>query len=137
MAVQQQVLELVEQVVARLDATLLLITHDLAVVADRCDYIIVMYAGEVMETGTTEEVLERPANPYTAALLACFEQSDEARMPFIPGRTPDMRRPLAGCSFAGRCALTRDVCHQQRPRPVEVAPGHFSNCHFAQESAGA
>lgn len=132
-AVQQQVLALVEQVVARLDATLLLITHDLAVVADSCDQIIVMYAGEVMETGATAQVLERPANPYTAALLACFEQTDEARMPFIPGRTPDMRQPLTGCSFAGRCAMTRDICHQERPQPQEVAPGHFSACHFAQE----
>ncbi len=136
-AVQQQVLALVEQVVARLDATLLLITHDLAVVADSCDQIIVMYAGEVMETGATAQVLERPANPYTAALLACFEQTDEARMPFIPGRTPDMRQPLTGCSFAGRCAMTRDICHQQRPQPLEVAPGHFSACHFAQEVVNA
>ena len=136
-AVQQQVLALVEQVVARLDATLLLITHDLAVVADSCDHIIVMYAGEVMETGSTAQVLARPANPYTAALLACFEQTDGARMPFIPGRTPDMRQPLTGCSFAARCPLARDICRQERPQPLEVAPGHFSACHFAQEVAGA
>ncbi len=136
-AVQQQVLALVEQVVARLDATLLLITHDLAVVADSCDHIVVMYAGEVMETGTTAQVLARPANPYTAALLACFEQTDGERMPFIPGRTPDMRQPLTGCSFAARCPLARDICQQERPPPVEVAPGHFSACHFAQEVVGA
>ena len=135
-AVQQQVLALVEQVVARLDATLLLISHDLAVVADSCDHIIVMYAGEVMETGTTAQVLERPANPYTAALLACFEQGDDLRMPFIPGRTPDMRRPVSGCSFAARCALAQERCHQERPRPVKVAPGHVSACHFAQEGIG-
>lgn len=132
-AVQQQVLALVEQVVARLDATLLLITHDLAVVADSCDHIIVMYAGEVMETGRTEQVLARPANPYTAALLACFEQKDGERMPFIPGRTPDMRQPLTGCSFAARCSMARERCQQERPLPSEVAPGHFSACHFAQE----
>ena len=135
-AVQQQVLALVEQVVAQLDATLLLITHDLAVVAATCDHIIVMYAGEVMETGTTEQVLERPANPYTAALLACFVQTDDARMPFISGRTPDMRQPLTGCSFAARCPMVRERCRQERPLPVEVAPGHFSACHFAQEGIG-
>ena len=133
-AVQQQVLALVEQIVSRLDATLLLITHDLAVVADSCDHIIVMYAGEVMETGRTDQVLERPANPYTAALLACFEQKDDGeRMPFIPGRTPDMRQPLTGCSFAARCSMSRERCHQQRPLLIEVAPGHFSACHFAHE----
>jgi len=136
-AVQQQVLALVERVVAQLDATLLLITHDLAVVADRCDHMVVMYAGEVMETGTTAQVLGRPANPYTAALLACFEQAAGGRMPFIPGRTPDMRRPPSGCSFAARCALARERCRQERPRLQEVAPGHFSSCHFAQELAGA
>ena len=136
-AVQQQVLALVEQVVAQLDATLLLITHDLAVVAATCDHIIVMYAGEVMETGTTEQVLERPANPYTAALLACFEQTDEVRMPFIPGRTPDMRQPLTGCSFAARCPMVRERCRQERPLLTEVEPGHFSSCHFAQEVIGS
>ena len=136
-AVQQQVLALVEQVVAQLGATLLLITHDLAVVADRCDHVIVMYAGEVMETGTSDQVLRRPANPYTAALLACFEDREGERMAFIPGRTPDMRRPIVGCSFAARCRLAREICRQERPRLEEVAPGHFSSCHFAQEVGGS
>lgn len=133
LTIQVQVLELIAEVVERLDATLMLISHDLAVVGALCDHVVVMYAGEVMESGTTAQVLEKPANPYTAGLLACFAEAGGGDMPSIPGRAPDMRRTMAGCGFAERCAHARETCRQNPAPVVEVAAGHRSRCHFAGE----
>lgn len=133
LTIQVQVLDLIAQAVERLDATLMLISHDLAVVGALCDHVVVMYAGQVMESGATAQVLEQPANPYTEGLLACFAEAGGGDMPSIPGRAPDVRRPLPGCGFAERCARAAEPC-RQRPAPVvEVAAGHRSRCHFAGE----
>ncbi|MBK8021231.1 MAG: ABC transporter ATP-binding protein [Chloroflexi bacterium] len=131
--IQSQVLNLIEQVVGELDATLVLITHDIAVVYETCDHVIVMYAGGVMESGTIEQVFGQSANPYTIELLKCFEETDAAEMPFIPGRVPDMRESWEGCSFAPRCPFAGDICRQQAPPLIELEPEHLSACHFARE----
>ena len=131
LTIQVQVLDLIAAVVERLDATLMLISHDLAVVGALCDHVVVMYAGEVMESGTTTQVLEESANPYTEGLLACFAEAEGGDMPSIPGRAPDMRRPIPGCGFAERCARAEELCRQQPAPVVEVASGHLSRCHFA------
>jgi oligopeptide/dipeptide ABC transporter ATP-binding protein len=91
-----------------------------------------MYAGSVMESGTTEDVLERPAHPYTRLLLACVAEGEGRDMPFIPGRVPDLREEWPGCSFAGRCPRAEAICSAVRPPVVDVASGHLSACHFAQ-----
>lgn len=132
-SIQTQVLDLIEQIVGELGATLVLITHDIAVVYAMCDHVIVMYAGGVMESGTKEQVLGKSANPYTIELLKCFEETNAEEMPFIPGRVPDMRQWWQGCSFAPRCSLAADICHQQPPPMIEVEPGHIAACHFARE----
>jgi len=129
--IQQQVLDLIAGVVSDLSATLLLITHDIGLVPRVCDRIVVMYAGSVMEAGTAAEVLSRPANPYTALLIACFAEGDGGEMPAIPGRVPDLRSEWRGCSFAPRCPRAGAVCHATRPAPREVAPDHVSACHFS------
>lgn len=134
--IQTQVLDLIEQVVGELDATLILITHDIAVVYAICDHVIVMYAGGVMESGTIEQVLGKSANPYTIELLKCFEETDADQMPFIPGRVPDMRELWQGCCFAVRCPFAADICRHQAPPLVELEPGHVSACHFAREVQG-
>ncbi|MCC6612310.1 MAG: ABC transporter ATP-binding protein [Anaerolineae bacterium] len=131
--IQTQVLDLIERVVAELDATLMLITHDIAVVYATCDRVIVMYAGKVMESGTLDQVFGRSANPYTIELLKCFEETGVDQMPFIPGRVPDMRDTWPGCSFAVRCLFAKEVCHQQEPPVIELEPDHLSACHFARE----
>ena len=131
--IQTQVLELIEQVVGQLQATLVLITHDIAVVYATCDHVIVMYAGGVMESGTVEQVLGASANPYTIELLKCFEETDAEEMPFVRGRVPDMRERWQGCSFAARCPFAADICRQKAPPLIELEPGHVSACHFARE----
>jgi len=130
--IQVQVLDLIQDVVEQLDATLMLISHDIALVSSVCTHVIVMYAGKVMETGTVEQVLNAPANPYTLGLLRCFADSEASEMPFIPGRVPDLRQVWAGCGFAERCPRATALCHQTPPPVVEVEPGHVSACHFSQ-----
>jgi len=129
--IQVQVLDLIQDVVDQLDATLVLISHDIALVSTICDHVVVMYAGKVMESGTVEQVLRAPANPYTIGLLRCFTQMEGENMPFIPGRVPDLRQSWQGCGFASRCPRATALCHQERPPVVEVEPGHFSTCHFS------
>lgn len=129
--IQVQVLDLIQEVVEKLDATLVLISHDIGLVSAICDRVIVMYAGTVMETGTANEVLERPANPYTIRLLECFTDTSGDEMPYIPGRAPDPREQWHGCSFADRCPRVQPICRQEAPAIREVEPGHFSACHFS------
>ena len=112
---QQQVLDLViEQVKAR-GASLLLITHDIAIARQTCEQIAVMYAGRVMESGPTEEVTAAAANPYTAALLKAFVTVDRGRMYAIPGTVPTLSGPLAECPFADRCEMVGPECREGVP----------------------
>ena len=131
--IQRQVLELIQRVVADLKATLLLISHDMAVVSAVCDRVVVMYAGVVMETGTVAQVLEAPANPYSRELMKCFRQAGDDQMPYIPGRVPDLREPGQGCSFAPRCPRAEAICSREDARTFEIGSGHFSRCHFGGE----
>jgi peptide/nickel transport system ATP-binding protein/oligopeptide transport system ATP-binding protein len=129
--IQVQVLDLIQEVVEKLNATLMLISHDIGLVSVICDRVIVMYAGTVMETGTASQVLEHPANPYTIRLLECFTGTDGEEMPFIPGRVPDLREQWQGCSFARRCPRAQDICWREAPTVRQVEPGHHSACHFS------
>jgi oligopeptide/dipeptide ABC transporter ATP-binding protein len=129
--IQVQVLDLIQDVVEQLDATLILISHDIALVSNLCTHVIVMYAGKVMETGTVAQVLNTPANPYTTGLLRCFADTKGSEMPSIPGRVPDLRLTWMGCGFAERCPRATALCHQTPPPAVEIEPGHFSTCHIS------
>jgi oligopeptide/dipeptide ABC transporter ATP-binding protein len=84
-----------------------------------------------MESGTVDQVLNKPANPYTILLLECFINTESEEMPFIPGRVPDLRETWQGCSFAARCPRAQEICRLAPPPVIEVEPGHFSACHFA------
>src|SRR5699024_288531 len=95
---------------------MMLITHDLGVVAETCDRVIVMYAGEVVETGTIYEIFEEPKHPYTRALLRSVPQmDDDERLESIPGSPPDLLSPPEGCPFTSRCAFAMDVCKKRHP----------------------
>jgi oligopeptide/dipeptide ABC transporter ATP-binding protein len=131
LTIQAQVLDLIKEHVQHSAASLILISHDIAVVAEICTDIAVMYAGEVLETGALEDVIAVPLSPYTQALLECFQAKPGDRLPYIAGRVPDLRRDLEGCSFASRCPIVQPLCYRQRPILREVAPGHWVACHFA------
>lgn len=132
--IQAQILELIKDLRRRLGTSVILITHDLGVVAGMTDKIIVMYAGKVFEQAPTTELFARPANPYTRGLLKsvpdpALEQGKELYQ--IPGLPPDVAHLPPGCPFAGRCDRVQEVCRTESPPFVEVAPGHHSLCHFA------
>lgn len=131
LTIQAQVLDLIKEQISRSGASLLLISHDIAVVSETCTDVAVMYAGEVLEAGALEDVFGAPASPYTKALLECFEAGTVERLPYITGRVPDLHREILGCSFAPRCSLAQAVCQQERPGLREVAKGHLVACHFA------
>lgn len=132
--IQAQILELIKDLKSRMGTSVILITHDLGVVAGMTDKIIVMYAGKVFEYATTKELFARPANPYTKGLLRsvpdpAHEQGKELYQ--IPGLPPDVAHLPPGCPFAERCERAEDICSREFPPFVEVAAGHHSLCHFA------
>lgn len=133
--VQERILNLLGDLTATKRAGMLLITHDLAVVADRADRVYVLYAGRVMESGPIRELYEEPANPYTLGLLQSvptLAQVDKALTP-IPGSPPDPSRLPEGCPFEPRCPFAQDRCRSESPALREIRPGRFSACHFAEE----
>ena len=134
--IQAQILELIKDLKKRMGTSVILITHDLGVVAGMTDKIIVMYAGKVFEQAPTRELFATPANPYTKGLLKsvpdpAHEQGKELYQ--IPGLPPDVAHLPPGCPFAERCDRAEDICRREFPPFVEVTAGHHSLCHFANE----
>jgi oligopeptide/dipeptide ABC transporter ATP-binding protein len=119
---------------------ILLVSHDLAVIAGHCDRVIVMYAGMIMESGPVEAVLRQPRNPYTLALLEARPRPGAprgARLETIPGAPPAQHEHNVGCPFAGRCALTAPICRNVTPPEVAFEGTHVSRCHRAGEVGAA
>ncbi|CAN5510435.1 ABC transporter ATP-binding protein [soil metagenome] len=134
--IQAQILELIKDLKARMGTSVILITHDLGVVAGMTDKIIVMYAGKVFEQAPTRELFATPANPYTKGLLKsvpdpAHEQGKELYQ--IPGLPPDVAHLPPGCPFAERCERAEDICRKEFPPFVEINADHHSLCHFANE----
>ncbi len=130
---QAQVLALLEELRRDLGLALLLITHDLGVIAETCDRVAVMYAGKIVESGPTETVFGTPQHPYTQRMLGAFPQvgSERALPPAIPGAPPDPADPPAGCRFHPRCHLAREVCELGVMELRPVGDDHDSACLFA------
>jgi len=130
--VQAQILDLLGALVHDLGVGLLIISHDLSVLSDVCDRVLVMYAGRVVETGTAQEVFTDPLHPYTAALSDAFPRIGDPAARYAPaglaGDPPDPRELPAGCSFAPRCPRAVDRCTHAEPPLVEVAPGRPVAC---------
>ena len=137
--IQAQVLELLRTTQRPAGAATLLITHDLGVVAELADRVVVMYAGRVIEQAGVGAIFAGPRHPYTLGLLTSVPrvdvEDDELRP--IPGSPPDMLAAPAGCAFHPRCPLVAQRCRDQRPPLEEVADGHWTACHFHQELIGA
>jgi oligopeptide transport system ATP-binding protein len=114
---------------------LILITHDLGVVADVADRIAVMYAGRIMERAEVFELYRAPAHPYTKGLLESIPRLDQKgqQLAAIGGLPPNLMRIPPGCEFHPRCRYAQDICRTDRPALREVAPGRESACHFAEE----
>src|SRR5271167_379427 len=132
--VQARILELIDGLRAESRMALLLVSHDLAVIAGHCDRVIVMYAGLIMESGPVDAVLREPRNPYTLALLEARPRPGAPRgerLRTIPGSPPAAPDHRAGCPFAGRCALTLDQCWTTPPPQVAFGANHMSRCHRA------
>jgi peptide/nickel transport system ATP-binding protein len=128
--VQAQILALLERLRRELGLSLMLITHDLSVIAETCDTVMVMYAGKVAEEGPVSRVFTAPRHPYTRKLLASFPNihADRRTLDIIPGSPPDLRNPPPGCRFAPRCRHAMPVCTAAPPPLREVAPGHKVAC---------
>ena len=137
--VQAQILELLERLRAQLGLSLILITHDLSVIAETCDRVLIMYAGRVAEEGLVAEVFTRPRHPYTQRLLGAIPNLhvDRRALETIPGAPPDLRHPPPGCRFAPRCPVAMDVCTSVVPPEVTLPGGVRVACHhYPQGSDG-
>jgi oligopeptide/dipeptide ABC transporter ATP-binding protein len=130
--VQAQILELFERLRHELGLSLILITHDLSVIAETCDKVLVMYAGKVAEEGLVRTVFTNPRHPYTAKLLGAFPniRADRRTLEVIPGQPPDLREPPPACRFAPRCPMVRDVCREVLPPEVTLPDGVRVACHL-------
>lgn len=138
--IQDQILRQLRELEKEYGTSIIFITHDLGVVAELCDRVIVMYGGLVMEEAEIEDIFEHPSHPYTMGLLASIpdvEQDKDVRLRPIPGSPPDMTNPPKGCPFAPRCPYARRVCAMEMPEFTQVGEGHFSRCFLLAPDAPA
>jgi oligopeptide/dipeptide ABC transporter ATP-binding protein len=127
-----QIIHLLKKLQTDLGCSILFISHHLGVIAELCDYVVVMYAGEVVEEGATRDVFHSPMHPYTAKLLQCDPASITAKtrqLPTIPGDIPDLVTLPQGCIFKNRCELVMGQCDARSPRWTEGQRGHYVSCH--------
>ncbi len=128
--IQAQYLRLLKEIQRETNLAMIFVTHDLGIVAKLCDRVAVMYAGRIVETGTTREIFNRPRHPYTIGLLNCLPTLRSGREPLtaIEGQPPDLAALPPGCSFAPRCPLAEPRCHDERPLLEPLSPGHLVAC---------
>ena len=129
--IQAQILDLMRELKAASGAAIILITHDLGVVAEVCDEVAVMYAGEIVERAPVDELFANPQHPYTVGLLGSIPRLDRraAHLATIEGMVPNMANPPTGCRFAARCPFVgRDAASPRRRRSRWSSPGHASRC---------
>lgn len=133
--IQAQILELIKKLKQETGTSVILITHDLGVVAGMTDHVIVMYAGKIFEQAKTRELFATPGNPYTKGLLRSVPDptAEQGKLYQIPGLPPDVAHLKPGCPFAPRCERVEEICRREFPPFVQLNADHFSLCHFAQE----
>ena len=129
--IQAQIMDLLAEIKEETNTSIILITHDLGVVAFMADRVAVMYAGKVVETGTVEDIFYRSSHPYTQALLKSLPSVDMTkaeRLVSIPGTPPDLIKPPKGCGFGARCTHCMKICHEEQPPVFQVGDGHEASC---------
>lgn len=133
--VQAQILELMNDIRERLHTAILLITHDLGVVAEMCNRVVVMYAGEIVEEASTEVLFDRTAHPYTEGLLNSMPKLDgpKSRLTSIEGNVPSPMEMPTGCRFHPRCSYATEICREAPPQLVEIEVGHKVRCWYAKD----
>ncbi|MER9420623.1 ABC transporter ATP-binding protein [Mesorhizobium sp. M0306] len=137
--IQAQILRLIVDLKERTGTAVMLITHDLGVVAETCQRVIVMYAGRIVEQANVTDLFARPAHPYTHGLMRSVpdpRRGRQRRLPEIPGIVPSLREPIVGCSFAPRCPFAIDICREKTPILRDVSAGHAAACWRAEEVMG-
>ena len=135
--VQAQIIALMADFQKKSNAAILLITHDLGVVAEMCDRVLVMYAGRIVEEASVKQIFRAPKHPYTVGLLESLPQLNAepgGRLKSIPGSPPDLANLPLGCPFQDRCPRVMDICLHDDPSPREAAPGQWTRCHLYPES---
>jgi peptide/nickel transport system ATP-binding protein len=141
--IQAQILNLMTDLKRRVGAAIILITHDLGVVAETAERVMVMYAGRKVEEAPVAELFRSPRHPYTRGLLSAVPKlgsslaAAQTRLAEIPGVVPSLKQRITGCIFASRCAFARDLCRRVAPALEEKAPAHFAACHFAAKATVA
>ncbi len=142
--IQAQILDLMRDLKHRLGSAIMLITHDLGVVAEMAERVIVMYAGRKVEEAPVNEIFARPLHPYTRGLIGAvpklgssLEDGGRGKLAEIPGLVPSLRQRIVGCPFAGRCELVTDLCRQVAPAIELKAEGHLVACHYAERRMAA
>jgi peptide/nickel transport system ATP-binding protein len=142
--IQAQILDLMRDLKTRLGSAIMLITHDLGVVAEMAQRVVVMYAGRKVEEAPVNEIFARPMHPYTRGLLGAMpklgssvDSNERSRLAEIAGLVPNLRKPIVGCAFAGRCYMATDVCRRIAPAIEPKAPQHSVACHYAGEKVAA
>jgi oligopeptide/dipeptide ABC transporter ATP-binding protein len=135
--IQAQYLELLKEVQASAGVAVILVTHDFGIVAANADRVAVMYAGKIVEMGSTLQVFNAPAHPYTRALLSCLPDVELKRQKLVEigGQPPDLARLPPGCAFAPRCPMRQPICDETFPAMVPVESGHVAHCWFAPAAA--
>ncbi len=142
--IQAQILDLMRDLKNRLGSAIMLITHDLGVVAEMCQRVVVMYAGRKVEEGPVEDIFARPLHPYTRGLLgsvprlgSSLVEGGRERLAEIPGLVPSLRQKIIGCPFAGRCPMATELCSRIAPAIETKAPEHLVACHYAERRMAA
>ena len=142
--IQAQILDLMRDLKKRLGSAIMLITHDLGVVAEMCQRVVVMYAGRKVEEGAVEEIFARPMHPYTRGLLGSVPKlgsslvdGGRGKLAEITGLVPSLRQKIVGCPFAGRCPMATELCSRVAPAIEIKAPNHLVACHYAERRMAA
>ncbi|HBI73705.1 MAG TPA: peptide ABC transporter ATP-binding protein [Lachnospiraceae bacterium] len=134
--IQAQIMELLREIKEKTNTAIILITHDLGVVASMADRVAVMYAGKIVETGMAKDIFYHPSHPYTKALLKSLPTMDmdrSVRLVSIAGTPPDLLNPPVGCGFASRCENCMKICHEELPGQFKVAENHAASCWLLHE----
>lgn len=129
--IQAQIFKLVGDLKKVMKTSIIIITHDLGVVAENCDRVAVMYAGVVVESAKTRELFQNPFHPYTKGLLSAIPKihEDKERLAIIPGMIPNLINPPPGCRFHPRCSDAKEICKVEKPKLIEVNQDHYVSCH--------
>ncbi len=133
--VAHQVMELIKDLREKLDLSMILITHDISVIAQTCGELAIMYAGKIVEISTVSTIYESPLHPYTEALISAFPniKEEKRQLKSIAGNPPDLINPPPGCNFNPRCTYAQDICRSEEPTLDQIGDNHSVACHFWDE----